>query len=84
MGQVAGRPEQHEDEGVRHPLEAEALAERIDEVRRVMTAPLVGDPKLAHRLGGQGRLDPRRFGGSGHDAVGLLLGLHGVAAELVP
>ena len=31
MGQVAGPAEQHEDERVGHPLEAEALAERVVE-----------------------------------------------------
>ena len=88
VGQVAGRPEQDDDVGIRHPLEAEALPQRVRvrgaptgacACRRARAAPGGWAGRRARctatRGAALGNLDAR---------VPSLARLHLVATELVP
>ena len=51
VGEVAGRPEQHEDRRIRHAFQAKALAQDVLELAGECLAPrCMREPQLAHRL----------------------------------
>ena len=84
MREIAGRAEEHEHAWVGHPLEAEALAQRVRRRWPARPATTAGtrEPELPDRGRRRGRLASRRLRRRSHREA--LLVPDGMSAELIP